>query len=434
MVLRDTYHISRSAAGGAQGDRIMTQEHVADRFLRYVAIDTQSDEESSAAPSTQKQFDLAKMLVEELKAIGAQDVDVDEHCVVMASLPGNLDDKQDVPTVGFIAHLDTAPAVTGKDVKAQRFIYAGGDIVLPGDESVVISTADNPLLKKYKGKEIITTDGTTLLGADDKAGIAAIMYAVERMHKDPSIKHGPLRIAFTPDEEVGRGSENFDIEKFGAKLAYTIDGGEAGEVENETFCADLATIIIKGQNQHPGYAKDIMVNAVRIGADFIARLPKDAAPETTDARQPYLHPDSMSGNVEEVRIKCLVRAFTVDELQGLESQLADIKAELLDKYPRGDIDIQITQQYRNMRYHLDEAPRVTEAAIEAIERIGIKPLLKSIRGGTDGARLSELGVPTPNLFAGGHNFHSKLEFIPIQAMEKATLTVLHLCRLWALEG
>lgn len=410
----------------------MTQEKVAERFLRYVAVDTQSDEESSAAPSTQKQFDLARMLVEELKSIGAQDVDLDDHCLVMATIPSNLpSDAAPVPTVGFIAHLDTAPAVSGTQVKAQRFVYEGGDIVLPGDNSVVLKAEENPLLAKYKGKEIITTDGTTLLGADDKAGIAAIMHAMEAMINNQDIKHGKLRIAFTPDEEVGRGTENFDIEKFGAKLAYTIDGGEAGEVENETFCADLATIIIKGQNQHPGYAKDIMVNAVRIAADFIAQLPKNAAPETTDERQPYLHPDSMSGNVEEVKIKCLVRAFTVDELQDLESQLADIKASLLTTYPKADIDIQINQQYRNMRYHLDEQPRVTEAAIEAIERVDIKPLLKSIRGGTDGAALSGRGLPTPNLFAGGMNFHSKKEWIAVEALNQASQTIIELAKIWA---
>lgn len=410
----------------------MTQEKVADRFLRYVAIDTQSDEDSSTAPSTQKQFDLAKILVEELKAIGASDVDLDEHCLVMATIPSNLPaDAAPVPTIGFIAHLDTAPAVSGANVNAQRFIYEGGDIVLPGDKNVVLTAAENPLLARYKGKEIITTDGTTLLGADDKAGIAAIMSAMETLINKQDIKHGPVRIAFTPDEEVGRGTENFAIEKFAASLAYTIDGGEAGEVENETFCADLATIIVKGQNQHPGYAKDIMVNAARIAAKFIAKLPQNAAPETTDARQPYLHPDSMSGNVEEARIKCLVRAFTVDELQSLESQLADIKSELLKVHPKADIDIQIKQQYRNMRYQLDAQPRVTEAAIEAIERIGIKPLLKSIRGGTDGAALSARGLPTPNLFAGGMNFHSKKEWLAVDALEQASQTIIALAQIWA---
>lgn len=410
----------------------MSIEPVADRFLRYVAIDTQSDEDSSSAPSTEKQFALAKLLVDELQGLGLSDASVDAHCVVMASVPGRLGaDAAQVPTVGFIAHVDTSPAVSGADVKPQRLTYQGGDVVLPGDSSVVITAEENPLLKNYQGKEIITTDGTTLLGADDKAGIAAIMHAVQRLLTETNIQHAPLRIAFTPDEEVGRGTEHFDITKFGAALAYTIDGGESGEVEDETFCADLATLIFKGQNQHPGYAKDVMVNAVRVAADFIARLPKDAAPESTEGRQSYLHPDSITGNVEEARVKCLVRAFTVDALHDLEIRLDMIKDEVAALHPKAEIQIEIHEQYRNMRYHLEKTPRVTDAAIEAIQRVGLKPLRKSIRGGTDGASLSAQGLPTPNLFAGGLNFHSKKEWVAVEALEQASQTIVELAKLWA---
>ncbi len=410
----------------------MATESIVDRFLRYVKIDTQSDEDASASPSTQKQFDLARLLVDELKALGAEDVTLSDQCVVMATVPSTLPADQDakVPVVGLLAHVDTSPAVSGTDVKPQILTYEGGDLQLPGDPEVVIRAAECPELAHYKGKKIITTDGTTLLGADDKAGVAAVMHAVQTLLGDKSIAHGKLRIAFTPDEEIGRGTENFDIPAFGAKLAYTIDGGEAGEVENETFCADLATIVVKGANQHPGYAKNIMVNSVRIAADVIARLPRHRAPETTEDREYYLHPDSMTGNVEETSIKCLVRAFTVEELKILEAQLEDIRLEVLHLHPKAQIEVKITEQYRNMRYKLDEVPRVTEAAIEAVKKAGVEPNLKLIRGGTDGARLTEMGLPTPNIFAGGINFHSKKEWIAIEALEQAGQATIELAKIW----
>ena len=410
----------------------MAAESIVDRFLRYVKIDTTSDEESASAPSTQKQFDLAKLLVEELKGLGLEDVSLSEHCVVMATLPSNLPAEKDAetPVIGFLAHVDTSPAVSGAGVKPQIITYEGGDVTLPGDPSIVIRADECKELAHYKGKKIITTDGTTLLGADDKAGVAAIMHGLQTMVEDPSIPHGKLRIAFTPDEEIGRGTENFDIEAFGAALAYTIDGGEEGEVENETFCADMATVTVKGANQHPGYAKDIMVNSVRIAADFIARLPRHRAPETTEEREYYLHPDVVSGNVEETSIKVLVRAFTVDELKVLEAALEEIRLEVLHLHPKAQIEVKIVEQYRNMRYKLDEVPRAVDHAIEAVKRAGVKPLLKLIRGGTDGARLTELGLPTPNLFAGGINFHSKKEWIAIDALEAASRTMIELTKLW----
>ncbi|MFH1811201.1 MAG: peptidase T [Pseudomonadota bacterium] len=411
----------------------MARENIVDRFLRYVKIDTQSSEESTTAPSTPKQFDLARLLVEELKGLGVQDVTLSDHCVVMATIPSTLpaDRTAKVPVLGFLAHVDTSPAVSGAGVKPQIITYDGGDVILPGDPSVVIQASECPELARFKGKKIITTDGTTLLGADDKAGVAAIMHAVQTLIDDPKIPHGTLRIAFTPDEEIGMGTEHFDIPAFGCQLAYTVDGGEEGEVENETFCADLATIVVRGHNQHPGYAKNIMVNAVRIAADVIARLPRHRAPETTEQREYYLHPDSMTGNVEEVTIKCLVRAFTVEELKILEATLEEIRLEVLHLHPKAQIEVKITEQYRNMRYKLDEAPRVTEAAIEAVKRVGVEPHLKLIRGGTDGARLTEKGLPTPNLYAGGINFHSKKEWIAIEALESASRVVIELASLWA---
>lgn len=410
----------------------MARESIVDRFLRYVKIDTQSSEDSSSHPSTAKQFDLARLLVDELKAMGAKDVTLSEHCVVMATVPSTLSPEQTakVPVVGFLAHVDTSPAVSGAGVQPQLITYAGGDVILPGDTSVVIRADECHELAPFQGKKIITTDGTTLLGADDKAGVAAIMHAVQTLLDDPAIPHGTLRVAFTPDEEVGQGTDHFDIPAFGCQLAYTVDGGEQGEVENETFCADMATIVIKGHNQHPGYAKNIMINAVRIAADFVSRLPRHRAPETTEQREPYLHPDSITGNVEEVTIKCLVRAFTVEELKVLETTLDEIKREVLHLHPKAQVEVKIAEQYRNMRYQLDQAPRVTEAAVEAVQRLGIEPKLKLIRGGTDGARLTAKGLPTPNLFAGGINFHSKKEWIAVEALENASRVVIELAKLW----
>lgn len=417
---------------GRKGDG-MAAESIVDRFCRYVSIDTQSSEESKSAPSTQKQFDLARLLVEELTAMGATDVTLSDKCVVMATIPSTLPARAtaQVPVVGLLAHLDTSPSVSGAGVRPQVITYQGGDIFLPGDPDMVLREAECPSLSRYRGRRVVTSDGTTLLGADDKAGVAAVMHAAQTWLADPTIPHGKLRLAFTPDEEVGRGTENFDLAEFGAQFAYTVDGGEEGEVENETFCADSATVTIRGHNVHPGYAKGIMVNAVRIAADFIARLPRHRAPETTEQREPYLHPDSLSGNVEEVTIKCLVRAFSIEDLAALEATLEETRREVLCLHPKADIKLQVRQQYRNMRPRLDETPWVTEAALEAVRRVGLEPRIKSIRGGTDGARLTEKGLPTPNLFTGGVNFHSKKEWVAVDALENASRTLIELARLWA---
>jgi len=410
----------------------MASENIVDRFVRYVRIDTQSDEDSTNSPSSAKQLDLARLLVEELRGLGLSEIVLSEHGVVTATLPGNLPAEQaaKVPVVGLLAHLDTSPAVSGANVKPQIVVYDGGDVALPGDPGAVIRAAECPELAKYKGKKIITSDGTTLLGADDKAGIAAVMHALAVLQSDPSIKHGKLRIGFTPDEEVGRGTEHLDPKAFGADLAYTIDGGDAGEVENETFCADGATVVIQGHNQHPGYAKNIMVNAVRIAADFIARMPRHRAPETSEKRECYVHPDSISGSVEQTTIKLIVRAFTVEELLTLERTLDEIKQEVQLLHPKAKIEIKIVEQYRNMRYKLEQKASVVEHAMEAVRRVGLTPVLASIRGGTDGARLTEQGLPTPNLFAGGINFHSKKEWIAVEALEAASRTVIEICKLW----
>jgi tripeptide aminopeptidase len=410
----------------------MPIETVVDRFQRYVRIDTQSEEDSKTSPSTAGQFDLARLLAEELRALGLEEVTVSDHCVVMATLPSNLPPQEGAgaPVIGFIAHLDTSPAVSGANVKPQLITYPGGDISLPGDPAVIIRASECPELERYRGKQIITSDGTTLLGADDKAGIAAIMQALATMRSDPSIRHGKVRIAFTPDEEVGHGTDHFDIQAFGAALAYTVDGGAAGELENETFCADNLTVTIRGRNQHPGYAKGIMVNAVRVAAELIARLPRHRGPEHTEKREPYLHADSLTGNVEQVVVKMLARAFTVDELHAMEGLLDEVRREIELTHPQAKIEIQTIEAYRNMRYQLDEAPAVVERALEAIRRVGLEPRLTAIRGGTDGARLSAVGLPTPNLFAGGMNFHAKTEWVAVEAMEASSRTIVELCRLW----
>lgn len=402
-----------------------------DRFLNYVKYDTQSSEESDTYPSTLKQLELSKRLLEEVKELGLEDTELTEHGYVFATLPSNIDYK--VPTIGFIAHVDTSPDVSGKDVKPViHKNYEGGDIVLPKDKNQVIEFDQNPALKTCIGHDIITTDGTTLLGADNKSGIAEIMGAVSYLKQNPEIKHGKIRIAFTVDEEVGTGTEYFDVKKFGADFAYTIDGETAGEVEDETFCADTAIVKVNGVNVHPGYAKNKMINGIKIAAEFIDRMPKDSmSPETTAKREGYLHPNGIKGGVELTEIIFLVRDFTVEGLKEKEAFLQKIADELSKKYPPASVSIEIKESYRNMKYKLDEYPEVVEYALEAVERSGIKPIKNLIRGGTDGARLSFMGLPTPNIFTGGHNFHSQKEWISIQDMEKAVETIVNLTQIWA---
>ncbi len=400
------------------------------RFLSYVKIDTQSSEESETYPSTKKQLDLSNKLVDELKELNLKDVEITEHGYVFATLPSNV--SFDVPTIGLIAHVDTSPDVSGANVKPDIIEnYQGGDIVLKSDSEQIIEFDMNPALKECIGHDIITTDGITLLGADNKAGIAEIMGAVIYLIENPEIKHGKIRIAFTVDEEVGTGTKHFDVKQFAADYAYTIDGETAGEIEDETFCADTAIVTINGVNVHPGYAKNKMINGIKIGAELLERLPKDAlSPETTEKREGYLHPHNFTGSVEDTKITLLVRDFDVDGLKKNEAFLQNICDDLQSKYPKTKIKMEIKEAYRNMKIKLDEKPEVVDYAIEAVRRTGIKPIQNIIRGGTDGARLSFMGVLTPNVFTGGHNFHSKKEWISVQDMEKAVETIIHLCQIW----
>ena len=401
---------------------------VVDRFLKYVKYDTQSDEESETTPSTEKQFELAKELVNELQELGLEDAHVDENCYVMATLPGNTD--KDVPVIGFIAHIDTAPAVTGANVKPQILKnYQGGDIVLPNGK--VIAEENNPELKDMIGFDIIHTDGTTLLGADDKAGIAEIMDALNYLKQHPEIKHGTIKIGFTPDEEIGRGADKFDVQKFGAKYAYTIDGGTRGEVETETFSADAVNIKFNGKNVHPGYAKGKLVNAMKIAAHFIEMLPKDRlSPETTEGREGYVHPVQLNGNEEQTIVKFIIRDFIDEKLKEYEDMLKDLCEKAVADFPGSSYEFEVIEQYRNMKNILNQHPEVEQYAIEALERLGIKPIQSAIRGGTDGSRLSYMGLPTPNLFAGGHNFHAVTEYVAIQDMQASVQNIVTLIQIW----
>jgi len=405
------------------------------RFLRYVQVDTQSSEDSESLPSTEKQKDLGRMLVEELRELGCADARMDEWGYVYASLPERLPEGHPavgkVPAVGLIAHLDTYFGTPGGGVKPQVIErYDGGDIVLPGDPSQVIRAADNPNLARCVGHTIVTSDGTTLLGADDKAGIAEIVTAIAWLGRHPEVPHGPIRIAFTPDEEVGRGTERFDVEAFGARCAYTLDGSDLGEIEDETFCADTCVVTVEGYDVHPGYARGKLVNAVRAAAAIVERLPEGFLPETTEGRQPYLHPYTISGDVSRVEMKLLARAFTVEELEEREAALREAIAEVERAFPGAKVRLEVQESYRNMKYRLEEDPRVVEFALEAARRAGVEPVRHAIRGGTDGARLSFMGVLTPNIWAGGQNFHSVREWVSLEWMAKAVEATLHLLQIW----
>ncbi|MBP7865119.1 MAG: peptidase T [Acidobacteria bacterium] len=406
---------------------------VLDRFLRYVQVHTTSRDDAESYPSTKCQKDLGKMLVKELKALGLEDAAMDRHGYVTATLPSNLPEEAaaNVPVIGLIAHLDTYPMVSGEDVNpVLHENYDGSDLVLPGDPAQVIRVDENKELQDFVGDTIVTSDGTTLLGADDKAGIAEIMAAVEYMVKNPDFKHGAIRIGFTPDEEVGAGTRYFDVEKFGARYAYTLDGDYPGVVENETFCADGAVVKITGKDVHPGYARGKMVNAVRAAAYFIQLFREAALPETTEKREGYLHPHVIEGNVSEVKVHILLRDFEVEGLADHREWLERACDSVRGRFPGAVVELEVKESYRNMVYKLQEHPQVLEYAVEAIERAGLKPIRKAIRGGTDGARLSFMGLPTPNLFAGGMNFHSKQEWVAVSALRKAVETILHLMAIW----
>ncbi len=411
------------------------RKELLERFLRYVQVDTQSDENSTSFPSTEKQKDLARMLVDELKALGLSDAAMDQWGYVYATLPSNIPAGHPahgkVPTIGLIAHLDTYFGTPGGGVKPQVIEnYAGGDITLPGDPNQVIRYAENPNLARCLGHTLITSDGTTLLGADDKAGIAEIMTALAWMQRHPEFLHGTVRVAFTPDEEVGRGTEHFDVPGFGARYAYTLDGSDLGEIEDETFCADSALVTVEGHDVHPGYAKDKMTNAVRVAAAIIERLPKEFLPETTEGRQPYLHPYDIRGDVSKVEVKFLVRAFSEEELHQQEATLQRIVEEVRASFPQAKVSITIKESYRNMAYAIRKEPQVLEVALEAVRRMGLEPVRKAIRGGTDGARLSFMGLLTPNIWAGGQNFHSVQEWVSLEWMAKAAECALNILALW----
>ena len=402
---------------------------VLDRFLRYVRIDTQSDASSPTCPSTEKQKDLGRLVAQELRDLGLADAHMDEHGYVYATLPANT--GKTVPVICFCSHMDTSPDCTGKDVKPQIVRnYQGGDIVLPADPSQVIRAADNPALKDQIGSDIVTTDGTTLLGADNKAGVAEIMDAVQVLIANPQIKHGVIKILFTPDEEIGRGADKVDLNKLDAAFGYTIDGESAGHLEDETFSADGVTIAIQGVSIHPGFAKGKMEHALKIASRIVDRLPKDIAPETTEGREGFLHPVGLQGGLDNATLTLIVRDFTEQGLKEKEALLEDIVRGVMKDFPHSSYTFEIKEQYRNMKVVLDRHPEVVEYALEAISRAGLQPILSSIRGGIDGSRLSFMGLPCPNIFAGEHAFHSRLEWVSVQDMEAAVRTIVHLAAIW----
>lgn len=403
---------------------------VLERFLRYVVIDTQSDPTSPTCPSTEKQKDLGRLLASELRDMGLKDAHMDEHGYVYATIPANTAKK--VPVICFCSHMDTAPDCTGKDVKPQVVKnYQGGDIVLPGDKTQVIRVSAYPALADQIGNDIVTTDGTTLLGADDKAGVAEIMDAAKFLIDNPQIKHGAIKILFTPDEEIGRGVDKVDLKKLGADFGYTLDGSTAGNLEDETFSADGATIEIQGVSAHPGFAKGHMEHAIKIASRIVDALPKDTcSPETTENREGFVHPTAISGALESATLQLIIRDFTEQGLRQKAALLQDIIDTVMKDYPRSTSRLTIKEQYRNMKQVLDQHPAIVENAVEAIRRAGLKPIRSRIRGGTDGSRLSYMGLPCPNIFAGEHAFHSRLEWVSVQDMQAAVRTIVHLAMIF----
>jgi len=402
-----------------------------ERFLRYVTYDTQSVENAETYPSTAKQLVLLDKLVEELREIGLGDAARDEHGYVMATIPATTR-KANVPVIGFIAHVDTSPESPGANVKAIiHRNWQGQDIVLPDDPTAVLRLQDNPGLRAQVGNDLITASGTTLLGADNKAGVAEIVAAAEFLVKHPEIPHGAIRLAFTPDEEVGGGTKHFDVKKFGAFCGYTMDGEERGEVESETFSADSLTVTFTGFNTHPGFAKGRLVNSIKVVADFLQRLPKDRlSPETTEKREGFVHPYVVEASVEKTSVKFLIRDFVTAALKEKESFLEGLAQETAAAWKGASVTCKVEESYRNMKEVLDQYPQVVEHAREAVRRAGIEVHETAIRGGTDGSRLSFMGLPTPNVFAGEHNFHSRLEWISVQDMEKAVEVIVSLARVW----
>ena len=402
-----------------------------ERFLRYVTFDTSSDERSSTVPSTPGQLVLLRTLLAELIAVGLADAEMDEHGYVMATIPATPG-CEDAPVIGFLAHVDTSPEMPGDNVKpiVHRH-YDGRDLILPDDPDVVLRASENPALVQQIGNDIVTASGLTLLGADDKAGVAEIVAAAEWLMAHPEIRHGRIRVAFTPDEEIGRGADHFDVARFGAVCAYTLDGGGRGELEYESFSADAMTVTFSGFNTHPGYAKGRMVNAIRVAADFVARLPRDEmSPETTEGYEGFVHPYQVQAAVDRTSVRLLVRDFVTDGLKEKEARIEAIARHAAALHPGASVGIVIQESYRNMREVLERHPQVVEHARRAIRLAGLEPVERPIRGGTDGSRLSFMGLPTPNLFAGEHNFHSRLEWVSAQDMDKAVEVIVRLCELW----
>jgi len=409
-------------------------EPVLDRFLRYARIDTQSADDVRTVPSTARQLDLARLLARELEALGVRKVRLDRHGYVMAAIASNLPKGHPahgrVPRVGLLAHLDTSPAASGAGVKPQLLTYRGGDLPLPGDPSVVIRASENPALAAELGRQIVTGDGTTLLGADDKAGIAVIMALAEELLRPGAPLHGPVRIAFTPDEEVGHGTAKFDLKRFDADLAYTVDGDGTGELNRETFSADAAVVTVHGRSIHPGRAKGRMVNALKVLAEVIVRLPAELSPEATEGYEPFIHPDGASGEVARATLKLLLRDFETAGLARQRALLERILEEVRSLHPGARLELTVSESYRNMKAGLEREPRVTGALETAARRAGVEPRWVPIRGGTDGSRLTAMGLPTPNLFAGGHNFHGPTEWLSVHGLECSLATARHLLQVW----
>ncbi|CAL2063303.1 peptidase T [Tenacibaculum sp. 190524A05c] len=397
----------------------MNKQHIIDRFVKYITIDTESDPTNPKFPSTEKQWDLARVLEQELKEIGMQDVELDENCYLMATLPSNID--YDVPTIGFVAHIDTSPDFTGANVKPQiHENYNGEDIVLNEKENIVLSPSYFEDLLQYKGQTIITTDGTTLLGADDKAGVTEIVSAMEYLIQNPEIKHGKIRICFTPDEEVGKGAHLFDVEKFGAQWAYTMDGSQIGELEYENFNAAGAVVTINGKIVHPGYAKGKMVNSMTIASDFINALPADEVPERTTGYEGFFHLHTMEGKVEKTVLKYIIRDHDMNLFNERKELMLNAAKSINEKLGKDAVEVEIKDQYFNMKEKVEPVMYIVDIAEEVMKDMGITPLIKPIRGGTDGSQLSYKGLPCPNIFAGGHNFHGRYEYIPVESIMKAT--------------
>ena len=407
---------------------MIDKKHLIDRFISYVTVDTESDPTSDTTPSTAKQWDLANALVEELKHIGLQDVTIDDNAYIMATLPSNVPHK--VPTIGFISHFDTTPDFTGKDVKPQIIEnYDGNDIVLNKAQNIILSPSYFEDLLLYKGQTLITTDGTTLLGADDKAGITEIVSAMEYLVQHPEIKHGKIRVGFTPDEEIGRGAHKFDVEKFGAEWAYTMDGSQVGELEYENFNAAGALVSIKGKIVHPGYAKGKMINSMYIATDYINSLPRLETPEHTQDRQGFFHLYSVTGEVDSTQLQYIIRDHDKEHFEARKEMMLKLADELNSQLGEPCVSVEIKDQYFNMREKIEPVMHIVDIAQKAMQQAGIKPLIKPIRGGTDGSQLSFKGLPCPNIFAGGHNFHGRFEYVPVESIQKAIEVIVNIAQL-----